>query len=157
MSVGWYYSSIKCTALYRLTLALICSILPILLCLVLPCTDLYYSTLFCFALVDNFNTPSQPGRISSAICLSVVTIHPSNALPCTTWPLSCSALFCLFCFVLFCPVLICTVLLCSVLLCFCPNYEEEEMIEDVSYWLKVSLKVCTTRPRPVSTNPKSAS
>ena len=73
LSIGRYYSSIKCTALYSLTLALLCSILPVLLCLVMPYTDLYY--FFCSALL----------------------LH------------------------------------CSVLLCFCPNYEEEEMIEDVSY------------------------
>ena len=51
LSIGRYYSSIKCTALYSLTLALLCSILPVLLCLVLPCTDLYCFVLFCYALV----------------------------------------------------------------------------------------------------------
>ena len=50
LSIGRYYSSIKCTALYSLTLALLCSILPVLLCLVLPCTDMYCFVLFCSAL-----------------------------------------------------------------------------------------------------------
>ena len=73
LSIGRYYSSIKCTALYSLTLALLYSILLVLLYLVLPA--------------------------------------------------------------LICIVLLCSAMLlhCSVLLCFCPNYEEEEMIEDVSY------------------------
>jgi hypothetical protein len=50
LSIGRYYSSIKCTALYSLTLALLCSILPVLLCLVLPCNNVYYFVLFCSAL-----------------------------------------------------------------------------------------------------------
>jgi len=70
-----------------------------------------------FGLSYQFNTPSQLGRTSSIICLSVATIHPSNALPCTAWPLPCSALFYLFCIFLFCPVLIYTALLCCVLFC----------------------------------------
>ena len=50
LSIGRYYSSIKCTAMHSLTLALLYSILPVLLCLVLPYTDLYCFALFCSAL-----------------------------------------------------------------------------------------------------------
>ena len=51
LSIGRYYSSIKCTALYSLTLALLCSILHVLLCLIQPYTDLYYFALFCSSFV----------------------------------------------------------------------------------------------------------
>lgn len=44
-------------------------------------------------LVANFNTPSQLGRTSFAICRIVTAIHPSNALSGMAWPsLLCSAL-----------------------------------------------------------------
>ena len=48
LSIGRYYSSIKWTALYSLTLALLCSYFS---CSALSCSALHWSVLFCSALV----------------------------------------------------------------------------------------------------------
>ena len=104
-----------------------------------------------FCPVANFNTPSQLGRTSSAICQTIAAIHPSNARSCTTWPY-----FALLYFALLSSAMLCFALL---------NHEEEELIENVSYhslltWSQFHLKrvshhsywpeVTFIDPRPIS-------